>query len=176
VSAASVVSTRTGRADQGRLYEEHALALQAVVGRRVHTSPVNVEDACGFAWLQLVRRGNRPASAFAWLCTIAIREALKLHRRAARTTGLDEVADAATDPRYDVDWRVELIGAGEEIRQARLQRREARLVGLRAAGYSRDEMVEVTGDTCRTVDRQLARAQRKLRDARRAGADVRALS
>jgi hypothetical protein len=31
-------------------------------------------------------------------------------------------------------------------------------------------MAELTGDTDRTVDRQLGRAQRKLRDARRAQA------
>jgi DNA-directed RNA polymerase specialized sigma24 family protein len=173
VSAGSAVSATSGRADQGRLYEQHALALQAVVSCRVHTSPVNVEDACGFAWLQLVRRGNRPASTFAWLCTIAIREALKLHRCAARTTGLDEVADATTDPRYVVNWRLELIGAGEEIREARLHRRAARLVGLRAAGYSREQMAELTGDPYRTVDTQLGRAQRKLRIARRAETEVR---
>ena len=173
MSPAPVVPAGAECADQGRLYENHARSLQAVVSRRVHTSPANVEDACGFAWLQLVRHGNRPASTFAWLCAIAIREAVKIHRRAARTVGLDEVADAATDPRYEVDWRLELISAGEEIRQARLGPREARLVGLRAAGFSREQMAELTGDTYRTVDRQLAGAQRKLRVARRAAAKVR---
>lgn len=71
-----------------------------------------------------------------------------------------------------MNWRVELIVAGEAITQARLHPREARLVGLRAAGYNREEIVELTGDTYRTVDRQLVRAQRKLRHARRAEAKV----
>ena len=35
------------------------------------------------------------------------------------------------------------------------------------AGYSHDQMAELTGDSRRTLDRQLGRAQRKLRDARR---------
>lgn len=160
------MAATAGRADQGRLYEQHALALQAVVSRRVHTSPVNVEDACGFAWLQLVRCGNRPASTFAWLCTIAIREALKLHRRAARTTGLDEVADAATDPRYDVNWRVELIVAGEEIREARLHPR-----GPGSSAYGRRLQPRGNG---RAERRHLpnrrspaSASQRKLRHARR---------
>ncbi len=92
---------------------------------------------------------------------------MKLHRRAARTVGLDEVADLATDTRHGVDWRLELISAGEDTRQAWLRPREARLVGLRVGGYSREEMAELTGETHRTVDRQLGRAQRKLNDARR---------
>jgi DNA-binding CsgD family transcriptional regulator len=54
-----------------------------------------------------------------------------------------------------------------------LRPREARLVGLRAAGYSREQMAELTGDTYRTVERQLGLAQRKLRFAHRAVAQVR---
>jgi DNA-directed RNA polymerase specialized sigma24 family protein len=149
------------------------VALQAVVSRRVHTSPVNVEDACGFAWLQLVRRGSRPASTFAWLCTTAIREAIRLCRRAALTDTLDEADETAADPRDGLHARLELIATGEQIRGARLRPREARLVGLRAAGYRREEMAEVTGESCRTVDRQLGRAQRKLRHARPAVSEVR---
>jgi DNA-directed RNA polymerase specialized sigma24 family protein len=160
-------------ADDAQLFEQHALGLQAVVSRRVRTSPVNVEDACGFAWLQLIRRRPPGHVAFAWLCTTAIREAMRLHRRGARTVCLEQIAEASADARYGVDGQLELMCAGEEIRQARLRPREARLIGLRAAGYSRKQVAELTGDTYRTVDRQLARAQRKLRVARRADAEVR---
>ncbi len=62
---------------------------------------------------------------------------------------------------------LELIAAGEQIRAARLQAREARVLGLRVAGYRRDEIAELTGDSRRTIDRQLGRARRKLRDALR---------
>jgi DNA-binding CsgD family transcriptional regulator len=133
---------------------------------------VNVEDACGFAWLQLVRRRPPAAVAFAWLCTTAIREAVKLHRRAAEMVSLDEAAELAGDPRHSADRHLGPIIAGEEVRAARLRPREARLIGLRVAGYSREEIAELTGDSHRTVDRQLGRAQRKLRTARRAGAKV----
>jgi DNA-binding CsgD family transcriptional regulator len=67
---------------------------------------------------------------------------------------------------------LELIAAGEDVRRARLRPREARLVGLRVAGYSRAEMAELTGGTQRTVERHLGRAQRKLRDARLAEATL----
>jgi DNA-directed RNA polymerase specialized sigma24 family protein len=161
------------RDDEARLFEGHAGALHAVVSRRVPTSPVNVEDACGFAWLQLVCHRPRPVSAFAWLCTTAIREAVKLHRRTSWLVALDELDEAAADPRGMLEGRLELMAAGQQLGEARLRPREARLVGLRVAGYSREEMSELTGETCRTLDRQLGRAQRKLRVARRAEAEVR---
>jgi DNA-directed RNA polymerase specialized sigma24 family protein len=69
---------------EARLFEEHATRLHAAVAQRVHTSPANIEDACGFAWLQLVRQRPERATAFAWLYATAIREAMKLHRRASR--------------------------------------------------------------------------------------------
>jgi DNA-binding CsgD family transcriptional regulator len=50
--------------------------------------------------------------------------------------------------------------------------RDKRLVDLRVAGYSREQMAELTRDSFRTVDRQLGRAQRKLRDARRGKAEI----
>jgi hypothetical protein len=45
-------------------------------------------------------------------------------------------------------------------------------VSLRVAGYSREQMAELTGDSCSTVDRQLGRAQRELSVARLAEAQV----
>jgi hypothetical protein len=49
--------------EAAELFERHAPRLRAVVSRSVHTSAVNVEDRCGFAWLQLVRRRPPPAAA-----------------------------------------------------------------------------------------------------------------
>jgi DNA-directed RNA polymerase specialized sigma24 family protein len=42
------------------------------------------------------------------------------------------------------------------------------VLGLRVAGYSRDEIAELTGESHRTIDRELGRARRKLHDAVRA--------
>ena len=82
-----------------QLFERQAGRLQAVVSQRLRTSPANVEDACGFAWLQLIRRRPPADVAFAWLCTTAIREAIKLDRRAAQTVCLEQLAEASADRR-----------------------------------------------------------------------------
>jgi DNA-directed RNA polymerase specialized sigma24 family protein len=158
------------RADQAELFAQHARRLHAVVSATVRTSAANVDDACGFVWLQLVSHRPPAAVALAWLCTTAVREAIKLDRRMGRTVGLDRAFDLAADPVVGPDGRLELIVAGEQIRAARLRRREARVIGLRAAGYGREKIAELTGDSCRSLDRQLGRARRKLEQARRAEA------
>lgn len=49
-----------------------------------------------------------------------------LHHRTSQIVGLNQVVDIAMDPRHGPDGWLELIAAGEEIRQARLDHREAR--------------------------------------------------
>jgi DNA-directed RNA polymerase specialized sigma24 family protein len=156
--------------DETQLFERHAAALRVSVTRAVRTSPENVEDACSFAWLQLLRTRRVVAHPFAWLRTTAIRQAVQLEQRGPRTLSLepDELPPLA-DPRQDFDRRVEeVLLARAALSGARLRPREARLVGLRVCGYDRRSMAELTGDSQRTVDRQLVRAQRKLATARRA--------
>ena len=153
------------RLDEEELFARHARRLHAVVSATVRTSAANVDDACGFAWLQLVSHRPPAAIAFAWLRTTAVREAVKLDRRTAGAIGLDEAAEVAVDPAMRPEGSLELIAVGQQIRTARLRPREARVLGLRAAGYSRDEIAEVSGESHRTIDRQLGRARRKLRDA-----------
>ena len=82
------------------------------------------------------------------------------------------MAEVAPDPRSGPERSLELIAPAEQVRAAGLRPREARVLGLRVAGYSRDEIAELTGESHRTIDRQLGRAQRKLRDALRADAAV----
>ena len=77
------------RLDDEQLFAQDARRLEAVVARRVRTSPANVDDACGFAWLQFVRHRPTRAVAFAWLCTTAVREAIKLDRQMARAVRFD---------------------------------------------------------------------------------------
>jgi DNA-directed RNA polymerase specialized sigma24 family protein len=157
----------------GEVFEEHAARLLAAVRRDVRTSPVNVEDACTFAWLQFVRFRPGGDRAFPWLRTTAVREAVKLDRRAGRLLDLDRAGGPPmVDPRQDLDRSLDVLAALDAIDEARLRPRERRLIALRAAGYSRHQMAALTGDSYRTVDRQLVRAQAKLRDARSAEAEV----
>jgi RNA polymerase sigma factor (sigma-70 family) len=152
--------------DSEELFTEHARRLHIVVSRSVRTSAANVDDACGFAWLQLMHHRPPGRVAFAWLCTTAVREAIKLDRRMTRDAGFDHALELVSDP-VGPERKLELILAGEQIRAAQLRPRERRLIALRVVGYSGEEIAGITGDSCRTVDRQLARAQRRLRDVRR---------
>jgi DNA-directed RNA polymerase specialized sigma24 family protein len=143
------------------------------VNAAVRTSPVNVEDACGFAWLQLVCRRPSGETVFGWLCTTAIREAIRLDRRARRVVEIDCLAERlANDPRLDPEHRAEVLAIGQVIASADLAARERRLTGLRVLGYTRRQMAALTGESDRTIDRQLVRARRKLRDARQRSAEV----
>jgi RNA polymerase sigma factor (sigma-70 family) len=162
--------TRAAAAHYGeetQLFERHAAAVRVTVARAVRTSSANVEDACAFAWLQLLRYRPARESAFAWLCTTAIREAVKLDHRAKRTVSLEvDELPSLVDRRQELDRRIDVLFSRESIAAARLRPRESRLVGLRVCGYDRSSMAELTGESKRTVDRQLVRAQRKLAFAR----------
>jgi DNA-directed RNA polymerase specialized sigma24 family protein len=150
------------------LFAEHATELRAAVRAAVHTSEANVDDACAFAWLQLVRyqpQRDGNGAVFPWLLTAATREAVKLDRRARRWADLQQLAEAA------VGLSPHTIRLAHHDRLVARppddpgQRLDGRLELLRAMGYTRNEMAAMTGDSCRTVDRQLTRGRRKLRAA-----------
>ncbi len=93
-----------------------------------------------------------PASesvAFPWLCTTAVREAMNSIAGSA-AVGLDHALEVPAAPVLGPDGRLELIVAGEQVRAAQLRPREARVLGLRTAGYTRDEIAELTGGSRRT--------------------------
>jgi DNA-directed RNA polymerase specialized sigma24 family protein len=82
------------------LFVEHGVRLRDAVRGTVGTSEANVEDACAFAWLQLVRR--RPqrdtrTTVFPWLLRTAVREAVKLDRHTRRAANLEQLAGAVGD-------------------------------------------------------------------------------
>jgi len=81
------------------------------------------------------------------------------------------VAVVIPDPVVRAEARLGLIAAGDEIRAARLRPRKAGALGLRVAGYRRDGIASLTGETGRSVERQLGRAGRKLSEARRSSAE-----
>jgi hypothetical protein len=122
------------RLDEEELFAEHARRLHAVVSRRIRSSAANVDDACGFAWLQLVRHRPPATVAFACLCTTAVREAIKLDQRSARLIELDQLAKVAADQIHRPERLLEVFAAVEHLRVARLRPREARVPGLRVAG------------------------------------------
>jgi hypothetical protein len=76
------------RADQvAAFYARHASRLQRVVAASAHAPEQTIEDACDNTWAILLRRDDITLDhgGFAWLATVAIREAWRLASRARET-------------------------------------------------------------------------------------------
>jgi RNA polymerase sigma factor (sigma-70 family) len=161
------------RGDEAHLFATYAPRLRATVRRMVRTSSENVDDACSFAFLQLLRYQPDRDSVYAWLVKVAAREAVKLDRRSRRTLPLehpDGNHDVVSEPADRADGfalRVEVLAAREAIEAARLSSRQARIVALQALGLDYEEISVRESISVRTVERQILRARSKLREARR---------
>jgi RNA polymerase sigma factor (sigma-70 family) len=149
------------RAGEQALYDRYRDRLLRSVRAAVRAPDETIEDACAFAWLQLVAtRPEHGPRVFAWLRAVAVHEAIRLARLDRRYEGCD--AEWAVDPRLpDVETLVEAREAGRALRS--LRDRQRRILVLFLAGYSYEEIAERTGDTVRTVERQLLRGRARLR-------------
>ncbi len=128
-----------------------------------------VEDACGFAWEQLFAcQPEGQETLFGWLRTVAVREAWRLsslERRPAHWEQLrvdgDSSLEGIEDRGRSLDRQVEARWALEQVGE--LPPRQRRLFALQLAGLSYREVAALTGDSVRTVDRQLRRAHAEVR-------------
>ena len=149
--------------DEEQLYRTHARKLRSVVRMTVNTTEEIVEDACAFAWLQLVRCQPRRETVFGWLRTVATRAAIRLDRRERTHASLD-LDDlehpGLRDLRHDPATNDEVIDALDTLRS--LQDSERIALGLHALGFRYREIGELTGDTVFTVACQMRRARRAL--------------
>jgi RNA polymerase sigma factor (sigma-70 family) len=147
--------------DVDALYRKHNARLLRAVRMAVTAPAETIEDACSFAWLQLMRtEPDTGPTIFAWLRTVAVREAIRLAKRDARF-GHNE-AEQNVDTRLpDLETVVE---AKEAVRSlSALRQRQSRILMLHLSGYSYQEIAERTGNTVRTVERQLLRGRKRLR-------------
>jgi RNA polymerase sigma factor (sigma-70 family) len=135
----------------------------------VRTSEENVEDACSFAFVQLLRYQPSRERVFSWLLTAAVREAVKLDQRGRRDRRLPAREDGGelepVDERANPELWLETLAALEAIAAADLTARQARIVALHASGHTYESISETLGLSVRTVERQLLRARQKLRSA-----------
>ena len=122
-------------------------------------APSNVDDACSFAWLQLLRRQPRRATVLEWLTTVAIHEALRLDGTDRRRAPLEAAGEPSTP---STTLTHEQAREALEV-VAALPPRQRQLVGLHAAGFTYDEIAALTGTSHRAVDRHLRRARAVLR-------------
>ena len=128
--------------DEERLYAAHADKLRRVVGAAVRTSEPNIEDACSFAWLQLLCHRPQRETVMGWLATVATREAWRLHARCARDAHSDDLAaltvarrDSARRDGIDRDELLDTLAALE-----RLHPRRREMLLLQVAGFSATEI------------------------------------
>jgi RNA polymerase sigma factor (sigma-70 family) len=107
----------------------------------------------------------RRESALSWLAKTAVHEALKLIRREDRELSLDDAGALEESMlRSDALGPHELAEHREQLAVvATLPDRQRRMVWLRAAGLSYNDISAREGCTVRTVERQLVRAGRTLR-------------
>lgn len=155
------------RGDEAELFRQHELLLKAAVRHFVHNvSDAVVEDACSFAWLQLMRtQPERGDTLFAWLRTVAVREAWRLSRRERRDGRLELVPDwddrLAGEPFADASEARDALS-----RLAALPEPQRTCLQLFVSGHSYDDVCRVTGRSRTNVTKQLYRARRRLRQQR----------
>lgn len=162
--------------DEEALYAKHAIKLRRVVASKVRAPETVIDDACQQAWIILLRTQPERGTVFPWLITVATHEAWRLAQRENRDSSLDFelersdtqaagiVGDALIDEHANSDRRIELFQALDLL--AELPQRQKEMIALQTAGLSMQEIARVTGDSYRTVDRQLARGKRQLRQVR----------
>jgi RNA polymerase sigma factor (sigma-70 family) len=150
------------------LYNELQPQLVRILTSNLQAPEWIVDDACQSAWSSLLAHsaGVVRGGELGWLSTTATRAALKLLRVEGRAASyeeppppidLDEFRVPVPDPELSLELRERLA----EIK--RLPVRQQRLVMLHGFGYEYDEIAAVTGETRRTIARQLTRARTQLR-------------
>jgi RNA polymerase sigma factor (sigma-70 family) len=164
------VSSPARRGDEAELFERHAARLlrivRSAIGGRHHVA----EDACSFAWLQLLRTQPERDRLFAWLCAVATNEARHQLKRQARHVEFEESPAEPTrahvDERSDLELGVEARQALEQMRDE-LSEQKLRIFSLHIAGLSYDEICAATGYSRRQVDRHMRRSRARLRERRK---------
>ena len=161
------------RGDEAELYEALAGELVGVLQRIVNTDPATIDDACQFAWLQLLRCQPRRDTVRAWLITVARREAIRLHRIRRRCESISTGVPAPgqhPEPASTVDAFALAIDLDEALTAlASLPERQRNLYALKVLGFSYEEICRITGDSYTAVNRHLVRAYALVRRARARG-------
>ena len=148
------------RGDEAALFRTHHRRLLRLVARDVSARPQVIEDACAFAWLELLVRQPERTSIMGWLRVVARREALRLARHDRRSAPLSPAQP---------DGRAATAGArAAEAREALdllagLPVRKRAVLTLQVSGHSYAEIAQRLHMSPRTVERQLLRARAAVR-------------
>jgi len=152
------------RGDEDDLYRRHHRRLVRAVDRQVNLPDELIEDACQAAWTILLRRQpNRSPTLFAWLRTVAVREAYALSHVHHRDAPLDEEHHAQHLAIHEP--LADQLEARRALRAlASLPDRQRCYATLRAGGFSYEEIQQIAGGVTYTnVNKHLAVASARLR-------------
>jgi RNA polymerase sigma factor (sigma-70 family) len=166
------------RDDVGELYGALARRLEQIVRLDVRAPDVVIEDACQVAWTRLLRHRHRVRSetVMAWLAKTASHEALRSLRRGRRELSLEAEVEWAGEPAFldradEPALGLAAVGPHDLVEQRErlagvgcLPERQQRMLWLHAFGLSYAEIAVHEDCTLRTVERQLLRAKRGVRE------------
>lgn len=160
-------ATRRGVA---RLYADLAPNVRRIVASNLAAPNAVVEDACQVAWSRLIthRAEIGDGAELGWLVTTATRVMLRTLHARRREVSYEIEAETGelwqrVDPCQRADLRSELADRLGALRA--LTPRQRQLLCLRGIGYDYAEIAARTGDSERTVARQLMQGRRRLRQA-----------
>jgi RNA polymerase sigma factor (sigma-70 family) len=160
--------------DLATLYPELAPSLRRVLAKAVDAPASIQEEACQLAWGQLVshRAEVDEQHALSWLATTARRAAVQMLRECNRCVSIDAEENLALVASLPVLAATEnLCEYRRRLDQVRrLPIRQQRMVWLQVVGYDYPEIASRTGDSERTVERQLGRARQALQALERTDA------
>lgn len=151
--------------DEHRLYLTHANRLRRIVGRTVNTSDANVDDACSFAWLQLLTHRVRRESVLGWLVTVATREAWRLDHLDRQAQSADDEVEMLPSAEDYVELRLLLVETFRELEGIHPRRR--RMLLLHAVGFTTEEIAASEGVSKARATQLIYKARLQL--LRRAG-------
>jgi RNA polymerase sigma factor (sigma-70 family) len=150
------------------LYAGNSVRVRRLVSLDVQAPDALIEDACQVAWVRLVvhRRRVRRETAVRWLVRVAVNDARRQLSRGGRELSLEKLLEDRGEPLPAPDLMADLAEHRDRLAAiGELPVRQQRLVWLHGLGFSYAEMAGTTGDSRRTVERQLDRARRALAHA-----------
>ena len=157
--------------DVAALYALHSEPLKRLVAKRATTDPDTIEDACSFAWTQLLTHEDvdlQPPHwrSLAWLTQTAMREAWRLQAQACRTVSADAAtleSLAAAGGQHAPGADTVALQRGRLALVAQIPERPRRFLLRLMLGYSYQEISSQEGTTLTSTNKQIARAKRLLR-------------
>ena len=158
------------RGEAAELYRRHHRNLHRAVSDAVNAPRELIEDACQNAWTMLVRAKPTCVSTFVWLYGVATREAYQLREAERRHTHPHEVLAAGSCGALIADAFCidDILEAREALDiLASLSHREREDLTLVVAGFTYDEIAEMTGGrTFTNVRKHVDKAYARVRRAR----------